>query len=420
MKRATSLVLLVCIVSCSIMAQQSTGGRLLAGAAEAKISPPAGTFLAGYNQNRKSTGVHDDIFVKAVALANSNNAIVIVVVDCIGLPYNVVQRIRMAVEEKIPSRELNAGQIVVSSTHTHSGPDVIGIWGADILHTGIDSTYLNFLVNTAAGVIVKAWKSKQPATAGYAVTSFGPGWVENVSDSNEVDREVTVLQFSNGRKKNIATLTNFACHPTILGNENTLISADYPSGLYKQLGSKFGGVNIFLQGAIGGWVQPDKIPRTFEEAEERGKGLANTVIDALKTAKALQGNNISFYSKQFEMPVANEQLKKMADANVIKRDIGDGTLTEIAWFAIGNALFATHPGETSPLYSFATKRLMTNTGPKFVIGLGLDELGYILKPPFFVPGTRLHAAPYLTGMSVGKDAGDTVMEVLESLAEKNK
>lgn len=412
-------VILLCFIVCGLSAQNQPAERLLAGAAEAIINPPNESFLAGYDQNRRSTGVHDNLYVKAVVIANRVNAIALVTIDCIGLPYPVLQQIRDAVELKLPEHVFNAGHIIVSSTHTHSGPDVIGIWGRDMMHTGTDSTYLRFLVKTTAEVIEKAWKRRQTAVAKYADTVFGEGWVENVSDSTEIDRTVSIVQFTTSVGKNIATLTNFACHPTFLGREHTLVSADFPSGFYKQMKKNAGGINLYVQGAIGGWVQPEKVARTFEEAENRGAALAAAVTVALKQAKQLQGSTIAFSSTRFEMPVSNPGFKQLAAAGVVNRDISDGTPTEIAWFSIGNAVFATHPGETSPLYSFATKKLMKNNGPKFVIGLGLDELGYILKPEFFDPLTKLHAAPYLTGMSPGESAGAAMMQVLKELAEKH-
>ncbi|MBX2921491.1 MAG: neutral/alkaline non-lysosomal ceramidase N-terminal domain-containing protein [Chitinophagaceae bacterium] len=415
--RPHTMLLIVCF---SWIVNQAGAQKLEAGAAEIKINPPLGSYLAGYQQNRKSTGVHDDLFVKAVVIANAGNSVAIVAIDCIGLPYPLVQRIRDEVEEVIPRQDFNADHIVVSSTHTHSGPDVIGIWGEDLMHSGTDSAYITQLVKGAAGAIVKAWKSRQRVNARYAVTSFGLGWVENISDSTEVDRDVTMMQFINSKGKSIATLTNFACHPTFLDKENTLISADFPSGVYRQLNAKLGGVNLFLQGAIGGWVQPEHVSRSFEDAQQKGKELADEVVLSLKKAKPLQGNDIYYTSRQFELPVANKQFKSLAAASVIKRDIGDGTPTEIAWFSIGEAMFATHPGETSPLYSHRTKQLMSTEGPKFVLGLGMDEVGYIIKPDFFAPDTRLHAAAYLTGMSPGKEAGNAIMQVLEELAEDSK
>ena len=93
--------------------------------------------------------------------------------------------------------------------------------------------------------------------------------------------------------------------------------------------------------------------------------------------------------------------------------LGETTTTEMAWFKIGNAQFITHPGETPPSYSMASKELM-NTEPKFVLGLGLDAMGYILEPKFFEDPTVPHAE-YLTRMSPGPDAGPKVMTVAEGL-----
>ncbi len=390
------------------------------GAAEARINPSGAVYLAGYQHGRKSTGVHDDLYAKAVVVCDKENAIAIVSVDCIGLPYPLVQRIRDLVETQIPREHFNADRIVISSTHTHAAPDVIGLWGESPAHSGTDSAYIEHLVQTTAAVIVTAWKKRTTATAKYAVTSFGEGWVENVSEKNELDREVSILQFVNRRGKNIASLINFACHPTILSKENTLVSADFPAGLYKKLQTDVGGVNLYLQGAVGGWIQPEKVPRTFEEAEKRGMELGEAVIAALKNAIPLEDNSLAFAARLWEVPVTNPVFKNLAAAHIIRRDIAEGVLTELAWFSIGEASFVTHPGESSPLYSLESKKLMRNKGPRFVLGLGMDELGYLLKPDFFEPDTSLHAAPYLTGMSPGRNAGSAMMRLIKELAEDNQ
>jgi hypothetical protein len=89
--------------------------------------------------------------------------------------------------------------------------------------------------------------------------------------------------------------------------------------------------------------------------------------------------------------------------------------TEVAAFHIGSAWFVTHPGETSPYYGLETKKLMPGSGPKFVLGLGMDALGYILKPAFFNSKPPLPHAPYLTGMSVGPQSGPLLMQGIQSL-----
>ncbi|MCW5926907.1 MAG: neutral/alkaline non-lysosomal ceramidase N-terminal domain-containing protein [Chitinophagaceae bacterium] len=418
--RKKSLLCLLFTVFLLSVAEAQKPEEFLVGAAAAAINPADPVFLAGYKQNRKSTGIHDNLYAKAVVISNNDNAVAIVSIDCIGLPYPLVRRIRDMVETRIPKTDFNTDRIIVSSTHTHSAPDVIGLWGEDMRHSGTDSTYIELLVRTAADVVVKAWKKKRLAVARYATTTFGEGWVENVSESAELDREVSILQFVNRKGKNIVSLVNFACHPTFLDTENTLVSADFPSGFYKKLDKDLGGINLYLQGAIGGWVQPENVSRSFEDAEKKGTALAEAVIAATKKATVSETNTIRHASRLFEVPVSNQNLRNLAMANIIRRDIADGVLTEIVWFSIGDATFVTHPGESSPLYSIESKKLMRNKGPKFVLGLGMDELGYLLKEEFFEPGTKLHAAPYLTSMSPGRDAGRAMMRLITELSEDNQ
>ena len=117
------------------------------------------------------------------------------------------------------------------------------------------------------------------------------------------------------------------------------------------------------------------------------------------------------------MPLANPGFKQLSEIGVINRDFSDSVLTEIAWFSIGDAVFATHPGETVPAMELATKALMHTSGPKFVLGLGMDALGYILKPGFFDPAMKIPHSEYLCTMSVGIETMAYVMKTLEALAK---
>ena len=56
-------------------------------------------------------------------------------------------------------------------------------------------------------------------------------------------------------------------------------------------------------------------------------------------------------------------------------------------------------------------------GPKFVIEIGMDGLGYIIKPIFFDSTAKMPNSEYLTGMSVHKDAGAILLKVIEELAK---
>jgi hypothetical protein len=388
------------------------------GASVKNITPNAGTFIAGDANNRQFTGVHDSLYVKALVVSAAKNSLAIVTFDCIGLMYPELLRIREEVSKQLNDKLFNVKNIVITSTHTHSGPDVVGIWGPNQLTSGVDSTYMNHLIKQAAAAIVDAWRKRISATASYAVSEFGTDWVYNISDSLSIDRSLNAIQFKNAEGKSIATITAFACHPTIMDAATTLVSSDYLNGLYKHLDQKMGGVNLFLQGAIGGWIQPEFEQKQFEVADKRGKELGQAVDDILQKSTPFDCHTISFKSSTIQLPISNPGFKQLAAAGVINRSIADSVTTEIAWFSVGNATFATHPGETTPVHSLETKALMKNKGPKIVIGFGMDAVGYIMSPEFFQPSNKLKHIDYLTSMSIDKEAGPVLMKRINELAKQ--
>ncbi|MCP9763238.1 neutral/alkaline non-lysosomal ceramidase N-terminal domain-containing protein [Lacihabitans soyangensis] len=391
--------------------QQIIAQNLKVGASSAIINPQIGAYIAGDKQDRKFTGIHDNLYAKAVVISHNNSNVAIVTIDCIGLLYTDVLKIRKKTSEicKMP-----ADRIVISSTHTHAGPDVVGIWGEDYSASGVDDEYMQFLINTTANQIKKAFENQISAKAYTAETTFGEPWVQNICNE-ELDRSLNIIQFRNSKNKAIATLSNFACHPTFMDAVASEVSADFIHGYYEELKKTTGGEVLFLQGAIGGWVQPENEPKTFENAYKRGKELAEKVNMVLKTAIPLKKSVLVFRSKKIKIPVENEAWQQLAALGTIKRNFAETVETEISFFKIGEAQFVTHPGETAPFYSLESKKMMKN-GPKFILGLGNDALGYILKPAYFENPSLPHAE-YLTRMSVGKQTGPIVLETVKVLVQ---
>lgn len=391
---------------------------LRVGASVKNITPEIGAFIAGDANNRQFTGVHDSLYVKAIVVFDSKNSMALLSFDCIGMLYPTLLQIRKEVALKIPLTEFDPSHIVMASTHTHEGPDVVGIWGPDQLTSGVDTVYMKKLVKLSTDAIVSAWKSKQSASAQYAVTEFGKDWVYNISDTLNLDRELSIIQFLDKDGKSIATMSNFACHPTIMDGATSLVSADYLAGMYAHLNQTFGGVNFFLQGAIGGWVQPEYEAKTFDVADKRGRELGLAIETALKNPVKMDTVSIFYKSLEINLPISNPGFQQLAAAGVIKRNITDSVSTEIAWFSIGNAQFVTHPGETTPTHSLQSKKLMKMKDPKFVIGFGMDGLGYMLTPEFYAPDTKMKHVGYLSGMSIDPNAGSVLMSKIGRMASE--
>lgn len=412
------LLFVGCFLLISCLTNHRKKNTVLVGSSFGTINPDTGSYIAGDKQNRHFKGIHDSLYVKVVFVSDSKNSFAILTVDCIGIIHPTLLEIRKAVSEQIPASELDPSHIVLSSTHTHSGPDVVGLWGANQASSGVNDAYMKKLVTTAASKIAEAWKSRKPGYISWTETKYGEGWVYNICIPEELDRSLTILQFTDLKGNSIATLTNFACHPTFMDAATDLVSSDYVGGFYKEMNNEIHGVNLFLQGAVGGWVQPEYEIKNFDNAFIKGKGLADMVLSSLKISSIMDKVDIQFRSKVFGMPVSNQGFKQLSDLGVIKRTITDSVQTEIAWFGLGSAQFVTHPGETSPSYSIDSKKLMRTSGPKFVLGLGMDGLGYIVKPDFFDSSKKLPHAEYLTGMSVDKNAGIVIMNVIEELSSE--
>jgi len=387
---------------------------LWVGASSTSINPEIGMFIAGDKPNRRFTGIHDSIFTKAVVVRKENEILALVTIDCIGLLYPDVQKIREKAYEIINDTLLKPERIIIASNHIHSGPDVVGIWGPSQLESGVDSMYMKRMTEATAQEIKRAFDLMKPAKVFSASGEFGEKWVRNICEPEEIDRALSTIQFTDTNGENIATLTNFACHPTFYDAVQNEVSADYVGAFYSDLSQSMTGEHLFFQGAIGGWVQPLKEDQSFAVGQKRGDELSAKVQRLLQQKKELSSNDIAFRNEVFELPVTNPGWAQLSAAGVIKRDISNTTTTEMAWFSIGEAQFITHPGETPPAYSFASKNLMGD-GPKFVIGLGLDAMGYILKPEYFEPNTDLPHAEYLTRMSPGSEAGPIVLEKIEKL-----
>jgi hypothetical protein len=391
----------------------------LVGAAQKSITPDGPAFIGGGGINRQFTGINDSLYVKAVVVTTGNNSLAIISLDCIGLLYPELQSIRNEVGRRLTGTFFEPAHIVMTSTHTHSGPDVVGIWGPDRVTSGVDEDYLEWLIQQSASAIEQAWNSRKPATARYAISEYGHPWVQNISDSVTIDRSLNILQFMNTEDEPIATLVNFACHPTILNGFGNLVSADFPGGMYAHLDKSHGGINMFLQGAVGGWIQPVNIDRSFEMAWQKGIELGEAVEQALQHYKDLEISGLGFYSEVIQVPVSNPGFQQLSAISVISRKFADSVQTEIAIFRIGEAYFATHPGESTPVHSMATKNLMPTTGPKFILGLGMDALGYILSEDFLTPNSPHHHIGYMLSMSVDPMIGPLMMNTLEKLVQQD-
>ena len=154
----TSCALVVALAACGPLGTAA----LEAGVAKATITPDvrAGkVYMAGFGNNRVATGVHDDLWIRCLALGTADAKLVMCEADLIGLFYDDVLKVRAGVKTAMP----NVTPVIVASAHDHEGPDTMGLWGPTPLESGINPQYMDWLDDRIAGTALSALRSMKPA-----------------------------------------------------------------------------------------------------------------------------------------------------------------------------------------------------------------------------------------------------------------
>src|SRR5947208_1407045 len=113
----------VAVTVSSVLSWPALAGELKVGAASVIITPPPGTPLAGYYTERPADGVHDDLHAKAIVIEQDGSKVALVACDLVTLTRPVVEEARQQIQQQIG---LSGERVMISATHTHTGPLVLG------------------------------------------------------------------------------------------------------------------------------------------------------------------------------------------------------------------------------------------------------------------------------------------------------
>jgi hypothetical protein len=230
------------------------------------ITPALGgkpVYLAGFGHDRKATGVHDELWARAVGVSDGRQKLAIVSVDLIGFFQKDVAQARALLEQKVPG-----AQLVVSSTHNHEGPDTMGLWGSGRFSSGVDPAYLERVRGAVADVAAEALSRLQPARLVLA-KARAPGLVEDGRLPRVIDDTLVAMQVIAEGGATLGTIVNWSSHPEAVGRSNTLVTSDFPHFLRTRMEERLGGTSIFVVGSIGGLMTPLGLKRARWASAQR-------------------------------------------------------------------------------------------------------------------------------------------------------
>ncbi len=263
-----------------------------AGLARTTITPSENMWMAGYGfRTKPSEGTEQELWGKALALEDAKgNKSLFITTDILGFSKEVSDNVRKYLQEK---HGLSKAQVILSSSHTHSGP-VLSNALVDIypLTAGEDAKivrYTAFFEKEIIKISEQALKALKPARieTGTGVTRFAVNRRNNeevkVTELFELngpsDYSVPVLKVSTPDNTIAAILFGYACHSTVLNEYKW--SGDYPGYAQAELEKQYPGATaMFFLGSAG---DQNPIPRRgATRARQYGKDLANAVTRVLE------------------------------------------------------------------------------------------------------------------------------------------
>jgi hypothetical protein len=232
-----------------------------------------------------------------------------------------------------------------------------------------------------------------------------------------MDTEVNVIRVEEQDGDLAGAIVKYACHPTILNQDNYLVSRDYPGFMCDALERvKGGGIQVaFAQGtAADASTRRTRRGTNFKEAERLGHMLAGEALRVLESIQTSDDLQVSCITQGVDLPTRSFPSPEEADwllkeetqrlenlkasdapygevrsayvtqlgaqirAKIARQDVPERISSEVAFVKLGNLKIGLLPGEV-----FAR----TGTGIKDELGAGSMVLsycncshGYILPP----------------------------------------
>ena len=419
-------------------------------------------WLAGFGHGRAATAIHDDLYAVASVIDDGEHRVGVVALDAIGFFHDEVLAVRRAV-----GAAARLDYVIVASTHNHSTPDLMGIWGPSDFRSGFDPDYRRQVVTAAAASLRDAVGALAPATVSFLEIPLEPaGLVADTRDPQVFDATVRLMHFTAADGTTIGSIVNWANHPETPWSRNTEVTADFPGYVRTALANGvtfagrqvagLGGIHLYVNGAIGGLMTTNPATTVVDPSDGQsytvpshdkgravGRRLAEAIFIALQTRPAPPqvAPRLALAARTLELKMDNP-LFRLANALGL---FGRGQprfnhiRSEVAMLTFGDAAIACVPGELYPEIANGgithppgadfpgepvevppLRELMPGR-VTFLIGLANDEVGYIIprsewdaEPPWLYGTASRH---YGEINSLGPETAPAIHAALRELSQ---
>jgi neutral ceramidase len=227
------------------------------------ITPDKPQWLLGYGP-RQSTGVHDHLFHRIVAMDDGTTQFFLISTDiCLYSP-SLYDQVAGEIEKQTG---IKPSQIWWTVTHTHAAPE-LGPPGLGAVFMGEryehdhNTEYSAWAETKLIDGVKEARAKLEPARLGVgwgmamaninrrARDEEGPAFL-GLNPDGPTDRMIGLLRLEKADGSLLALIANYAMHGTVLGDENKIITGDAPGIVADYVEEKLGAPMLYINGAAG-------------------------------------------------------------------------------------------------------------------------------------------------------------------------
>ena len=323
--------------------------ELRVGTASVVITPPTGMPMAGSYSLRLSEGVMDELRAKTLVLDKDGVRVALVACDLVALSDEIVIDARKLIEEQTG---IPAHHVMISATHTHSGPFIPGRASFDKYFGGeleVSKQFRRDLPVKIAESVRQAAEHLEPAAASAGVgsesavsfnrrylmkdgsvrTNPGLGNPDVVRPVGPIDPDIAIVYFKSlgeTEGKPLATYVNHALHAAVTGGRR--FSSDFPGVIARLLGDVKGEdmLTLFTAGTCGNVnhlnVGSKERRSGFREANRIGTILAAEVLKTYDRMEPVEDGPLQVRHEIVKLPLFEITEEDVRKARAVIADFG--------------------------------------------------------------------------------------------------
>ena len=268
----------------------------LLGVSREDITPPVGIYARNWGAAKHdvAAGIHRPLTATVLTMRSASGASPLVLVALDLGWWKSVEDERLVRSTLLETFKLDPARVMINCSHTHAGP-ATSREDRDQPGGALIAPYFDKLRDSVVRAVRRAFESEAAGTLTWATGRCNLAanrdlpdpsrdrWVTGMNPAVSADDAVLVGRIADATGKIRAVVVNYACHPTTLAWENTLLSPDYPGAMRELVERQTpGALCLYLHGPSGEVAPRLQYTGDPETADRNGRQLGYAALSTLE------------------------------------------------------------------------------------------------------------------------------------------